>query len=178
MTSESLPLSPLRIYACCVFATSFGLQNCLGICILTSTHLHPTLSPCSCTHIFPLTVRVTLCLASSTPHKLCVRPHREDPGALRCGSESICHAGAGLPHAVPSPHPRGGHQESQGPPWHHPQPGLLEAAPGPGPQAAAESGGMRGGEGSSGQAQGPCSPLERGGPGGRYREAQITHPLL
>ncbi|KAF6376139.1 dual specificity phosphatase 26 [Rhinolophus ferrumequinum] len=53
--------------------------------------------------------------------------------------QTVCHPGAGLPHAVPPPHPRGGHQESQGPPRHHPQPRLLEAAPGPGPQAAAGS---------------------------------------
>nr|KAF6368228.1 dual specificity phosphatase 26 [Myotis myotis] len=86
---------------------------------------------------------------------------QEDPGALCRGSEPIRHAGAGLPHAVPPPHPRGGHQESQGPPRHHPQPGLLETAPGPGPQAAAGSGGLRGGEGSSGQARGSLAPSWR-----------------
>lgn len=98
---------------------------------------------------------------------LCLPLHREDPGTLCCGSEQIGHPGAGLPHAIPPLHPGGGHQESQGSPWHHPQPGILEAAPSPGPEAAAGSGGMR--EGKSGQVPGwfPGSRLGRGDPGGR-----------
>lgn len=93
--------------------------------------------------------------------RVCV--HREDPGALCCGREPLSHSGAGLPHAVPQPHPRGGHQKSQGPPRHHPQQGLLEAAPGPGPQAAEATGGVRGQRegGRSGQACGSLDPSWR-----------------
>ena len=96
---------------------------------------------------------------------------------MRRGSEPLGHAGAGLPHAVPPPHPRGGHQESQGPPRHHPQPGLLEAAPGLGPQAAAGAGGMRGGVGRSGQACGSLDPswtAEAQGAGGGETECTLT----
>ena len=107
---------------------------------------------------------------------LCV--HREDPGALRRGSEPLGHPGAGLPHAVPPPHPRGGHQESQGPPRHHPQPGLPEAAPGLGPQAAAGAGGVRGGGGRSGRACGSLDPSwtaeAQGAGGGELSESILS----
>lgn len=62
---------------------------------------------------------------------LCFTP-RKDPCALCCRGEQVGHLGPRLPHDPPPHAPCRSHKDGQGPPRHHPQPGLLAPAGRPG----------------------------------------------
>lgn len=64
---------------------------------------------------------------------------RYGAGPLHSGSEPLSHSGSGLPDDQTEPDPGGGHQNSEGPPWCHPQPRFPPSAQRPGRHPERES---------------------------------------